>query len=255
MLKHRLRTLGLTLTAALSLMALFAIGAQAENLKTGGVLGLFTSSLGFPHTITGVLEHLTGSALVHGVLLVPGRNLSVLCSAGHVTQGQLLNQHEGLGVFEFLECLSYNLAGTTHLSECIIDDINKPGANDRTILAHAKFLPRLHEDLATHTQKLYLLVDIASATILYEKGTGCSLPHKNEVTGNPVCEATDVGAKKETEWLVTCNEAIQKLFLVNLGGTPPTIHGDRCFFGAFDCYIDANSIVTSLTGSALFGIV
>ena len=39
--KHGLKTFGVALVAALGLMALFAVGAGAENLKDGGKAGKF----------------------------------------------------------------------------------------------------------------------------------------------------------------------------------------------------------------------
>jgi hypothetical protein len=247
MRKH-LRALGASLAAALGLMAFFAVAAEAENLKDGGKAGSFTvlgsGPLAVGAKFTGKLEALTGTELVHGVLLVPGRSIQILCSTAHVTEGKFISSTEALVVFEYLECLTFNTGGE-HIANCKIDDPSHAGADDRIILGKAILLPKLHEDSATHTQKLFVLFEPDASevftVILYEKGKGCVLPHENKIGGSFVAEAKEIEEGKK--WLLTSNEATQKLFQVNLGGSPPAIHGDRILFGAFDSYIDANEVV------------
>jgi hypothetical protein len=251
MRKH-LTALGATLAAALGLMALFAVAAEAENLKDGGKAGSFTvlgsGPLAVGTKFTGKLKALTGTELTHSVLLVPGRSIQILCSAAHVTEGKIISTTEALAVLEYLECLTFNNGGE-HIVNCKIDDPTNPLIQDRTILVKALILPKLHEDLATKTQKLYVLIEPDGeflVAFLYEKGKGCALPHETFLQGSIIAEAKELEEGKK--WLLTLNEAIQKLFLVNLGGTPPVIHGDRLLFGTFDAYIDANAMV-ELTGA------
>jgi len=240
MIRHGLRVLGLSLMTVLSLMALFAVAAQAENLKDGGTPGLYLI-LGSSALVTGAsfltrLEKLTvkKEPELHGVLLVPGLNISILCSAAH-GDGRFLSDTQALVFLEFLECLTFVLSTGEHLASCIIDDPENALNDDRIVLAFAVGLPKLHE------KELFILFDGDGSSVLstihYLKETGCPLPLSPEIKGSPVGLLSEETAVVH---LITFNQEIQKLFQVKNGAV---IEGDRILYGAQEAFIDANATI------------
>jgi len=219
--KHGLRTLGLSIMAALGLMA-FAGVAQAATLSDGGKAGTFLVSLGtalVPNTTIGGLGTTTGT------LLVAGRNLDILCTHTHVLTGsKFISSTEGLLLLLFLGCETFE-----HNNHAVKLPCEIPG---KDIHAHAIIKPKLHEG------KLFVLASGAPFTkFTYASGTGCPLPLAVEISGSVVAEVEEDSASN----LVSLSEAIQKLF--QSGGV-----GDKLLYGTFESFVNADA-KAELTGA------
>jgi hypothetical protein len=218
--KLPIRAFGLTVMAALGLMAFTAVAAQAENLTDGGKAGLFqileNSALVKGATLTGKSEG-------HIRILEPGRNLTILCGKLDFLEGKFLSDQEALVVILYLECVALIFSNETEK----VPGCNLVGGDITTVL---RALAKKHEG------KSYILLEgdpTTIGTIEYESGKGCPLPLKNTVLGSVVGEVKTV----EGGQLLQFNEAIQKLF-----------PGDKINYGTFELILDA-SIVLELTGT------
>ena len=222
------RIFGLSLLAALGLMALSTVAAQAENLTNGGVAGQYRVLGAAPLVNETYLENQEGT----WKLLVAGRGLDIKCSSGHA-KGAFQSETQVLATLMFQECLVLEHNTTNHITNCEV--------LDKTINAVVLVLPRLHGG------KLYLLFegDPASqplATIVIH-GAMCPLPLSNPLKGSFVAE---IDPNEEVVLpLLLFSEAIQKLL------------GDKLQFGAFEGFIAASSLL-ELTGAhkgCKFGVV
>ncbi len=217
--KLRIRAFGLTVMAALGLVAFTAVAAQAENLTDGGKEGLF-QILGSSALVTGAT--LTGKSEGHIRILEPSRNLTILCGTLDFLEGKFLNDKEALVKILYLECVPLVFGEETEK----IAGCNLVGGDiTTTLLALAK----------KHEGKPYILLEgdpTTIGTIEYESGKGCPLPLKSTIVGSVVGEVKTVGVTQ----LVQFNETIQKLFQ------------DKINYGTNELILDA-SLVLELTGA------
>jgi len=213
--KSILKTFGLALMAACSLMAVFAVAAQAENLSDGGKAGNFLV-LGSSALVAGTT--FAGTAL-HGLLLIGSKNAYVLCTEGHIT-GTGLSASEILVEILYLGCKAFNDTTKAELGACPV--LGEPSKED--IKATAIGLAKLHEG------KLYILFENEPEKPFAEIkfGPECGIGVKVKVSGSVVAEVDNGNAA--ADHLINLSEAIQKLFQV--GGV-----GDKLLYGAAESFI------------------
>lgn len=220
--------LGLPFMIALSLLA-FSAAAQAAlpAESTPGAYKLLGSE------VLVALATFTGGQEGLGILLVPGRNLDVRCTAGHIENGNFRgNQFEALATVLYLGCKAFKHNSIEEIAGCKI-----PG---EMLTANAIFFPELHGG------QLFILGvpdgGPSFTTIKFETEKGCVLPIVNEVKGTV---SAQVPAAEEVEPLVKFSEAIQKLT------------GDKLLFGVFEAFANGSAKV-HLTGvhvGCKFGVV
>jgi hypothetical protein len=225
--KFGLRAFGLALVAVLGLMAFSAVAAQAANLTGGGEGGLFEILKGkvaveAGQKVTGELENWT-DGLLHGFLLVPNSNLSLLCSGLQVLQGEFKSDTEALAEVKFTGCKAFEFnPPKEELKECIV--VSKfVGGEVGVVVASAIVLAKKHE------KEGYVQFEpdggLVFTSILFEKGTACTLPAKNEIKGT-------LGA------LV---QGIATGSLITANGTIQTLMGDLLKFGANEAIVEGNA--------------
>ncbi len=219
-MRNSIKTFGLALMAACSLMALFAVGAQAENLKDGGKAGNFLV-LESKELVKGA--EFAGTAL-HGILLIEAKNAYILCPDGEIT-GKGLSESEILVVVLYLGCKAFNDKTKAQLGACPIENEH--------ITATAIGKAKLHEG------KLYILFEgeeieeggkKVKAPFAVVKFTGgeCGIGVAVKITGSVVAEVDNGNAA--VDHLIIFSEAIQKLFQV---GT----EGDHLLYGTSEAFI------------------
>ncbi len=171
--KRGLRAFGLTLVAAMGLMASMAAGASAITWDVGGkeIAGTVTAS--------GKLK--SGQT---ALLLVPAQSLVLHCTGFTVNEGSLLTNNTAHANLKYTGC-------TTK-----VKGVESAGCKPEILEVKAKVLPILHTD-----GLVYLLVHPLTAgqpftTIHYNEET-CALPPLPTVTGSTVfhCENITTGLK------------------------------------------------------------
>lgn len=223
--KSILKTFGLALMAACSLMAMFAVTAQAENLTDGGKAGNFLV-LGLSTLVAGT--EFAGTSL-HGILLIGLKNAYILCPDGEI-KGKGLSASEILVEVLYLSCKAFSDSTKAELGACPI--LGEPTKED--IKATAIGLARLHEN-AAHEVELYVLFEgepdglggrLPIAVVLF--GPECGIGVKVKITGSVVALVDNGNAA--VDHLITFSDAIQLLFQVN--GV-----GDKLLYGANEAFI------------------
>lgn len=225
--KSILKAFGVALMAALSLMAMLAVSAQAANLSDGGTAGNFTV-LGSNELVAGTT--ITGTGL-HGILLIASKNAYILCETGDVVEAKGLSLTEVLAVVRFLKCVARNHTTNALLAACPVEGENALGEKG-TIDANALGIAKLHEG-----KSFVLFVghgpEQLFATVKF--GPECGIGVKVKVSGSVVAEVDNNESK--TEHLLTFSEAIQKLFQVN--GV-----GDKLSYGSAESFVNGVAHVT-----------
>ncbi len=164
--KHTFRAFGLCLAAALSLVAFFAISAQAQELRILGAKA-------------GASESVGGEAVTEGLLLVPAQELIIHCAKFAVNEGTALVDGTIHGTIAF--------SGCTTLQKNVLVPGCKPA---EPISAKGLSL------LILHNSKNYVLIEPSKnakgefepfTTIKFNEET-CGLPPANKVTGSVVVE-------------------------------------------------------------------
>ncbi len=221
-MRNSIKTFGLALMAACSLMAVFAVAAQAENLSTGGTAGSF-SVLGSSALVAGATF---GGTALHGILLIGTKNAYILCTEGHIT-GKGLSASEILVEVLYLGCEAFNDTTKALLAACPIEN--------KDIKATAIGKAKLHEG------KPYILFESEKEKVFAEvKFTGgeCGIGVTVKVSGSVVAEVDNLNAA--ADHLITFSEAIQKLFQVS--GV-----GDKLLYGAAEAFIAGPSAAVPTT--------
>ncbi len=217
MRKHVLRTLGLSLMAALGLVALFASTASAADLTVpihGKLLVLGSEDL--TAGVTGKLGL--------GQLLVAGLSIEIHCVKGTVVSASITEPllGEGLGIFLFEECKVYPInpaTGVLTSAEPLACNIINGGEN-RHITAIAKIRVVQHEGVK------YLLAELEKEIeIEFKSGEGCPIPLKPKIKGTYAFEVTQ--AHQEVLTITAGLEPLQKLLGDKLlyGTNVGIIHG------------------------------
>jgi len=235
--KHMLRALGLSLLAALGLMAFTAAGAQAEALKgvAGKIKVLGVDAVG-PITVLGEQEKL-------GTLLVPGLKFEIVCEKVDVLEGKIISGAKGEGLAEllYLECVTWNLGLTVKLPCELLEDASPFAAG--SILAKVKLLVVLHE-VSAGVSDTYILATAdnekeegALASILYSTPSECPLPKLTEVKGSVVFKVTlgDLSLKQPEELYVLAT-ASQEL-------SSSGLFTDKLFYGVNEAFIDGSALL------------
>lgn len=199
MQKPTLRNFGLVLMAACSLMAVFAVGAQAENLSDGGKAGNFLI-LESSALVAGA--ELTGT-LLDSVKLAPSKNFYILCSSGDIT-GKGLSATEILFTILLLGCKTFNDLTKAELLACPI--LGVPSKEEITFTGIGK--AKLHEGA------LFIFFDTEKEKPFEEIkfGEECILGTKVKLAGT-LAALVDNG-NSAVDHLLIFSEPIQKL----LGG-------------------------------------
>jgi hypothetical protein len=216
--KHGLKVLGLSLMAALGLMAFSATGAQAVTHQAK-ILGKTFAELGIEE------EAIDGKVDVAGALLVKGQNLSLKCPKLTVPSGKILLTDIDIEIlFEICETFEFEHPSTK--LPCLIDDDVKPGLVDDSITVDALVLFVLSGSIR------YLLIEplagqnwITKIDFLDVTPGSCPLPDLVEIVGSLAVEITEGAAK---ELLVKeAPEAIQTALADKLkfGESKATIDG------------------------------
>jgi hypothetical protein len=187
------KAFGLSLMAALGLLAFSAMGAQAQ-FSVGGKTLLATA---------------TGSQINSGQLLVPGRNLELECHKGAVNSGHINETGtHATGQVTFSECLSRQLTEPKSPLPCFI----KGGS----IVANTLIVPVGGNALFSPTAPPNF------AVVSYEGGTECPLPLNNPVTGNLIGEVPALEAIKQ---ILVFKKSLQEgTHKLSFGGFASTIH-------------------------------
>jgi hypothetical protein len=209
--KFGLRAFGLALVAALGLMALMAVAAQAENLTDGGKPGLFLVNKEGALAKAGVTFEV--NQVGKGTLSVPGRNLGILCEVGTI-KGEFKSDTEALGNASFSKCSAWEFVkveeGKTHTNKlpCTV--------TEPIVVEKAIALPRKHEGAP------YVLLQedpVGSGfTVIKLTGAECALPKENKVTGTLGVAIDNNDTVTPT---VLASEAVQ------------TLLGSKLLFGTF----------------------
>jgi len=223
--KHWLRAFGLSIMAALGLMAFTAAAAQAGN-------GLFTvgGSAAAGQSITGEIK-------VLGELLVPARNLKIVCHKGQILSATL-GHKVGLGNVKFEECLVLDLEGNP-ISGCEV-------TNGKTITTLAQVLAVLGKD-----GNLYALFepDVGATSleltalftnVTFEPGKGCVLPLTNPVRGS-VSALVSTGLTSE-------------LPLLEFAPAHQTTTGDGLHYGTASSHIVGGATLRTVVGKLAIGV-
>ena len=227
--KHRLRALGVSLMAALGLMALFAVAAQAEGLSDGGKAGKFLIE-GSGTLVKGAT--FTGAQVGIGKLIIPKKNAYVECKTGKVTTGTGISETEVLAVVRFEECKAFELSTGNSLAFCPV--LGEPSAE--TIDATAIALPKLHES------KLFILFENEPGKVFAEIkfGPECGIGVKVKVSGSVVAEV-DNGLSQNIH-TITFSEGIQRLFQKR-NAKDEFEAGDRLLYGAVEAFLIGSATV------------
>jgi hypothetical protein len=201
------RALGLSLLSALCLVAVFAASAQA------GEAGTFFLKNKESKEVTFLEVKGKGSQEGTGTLLVPGRNLTISCTTGTLSNAVLKTTTEGTGEITFSGCSALN-----HKTGAAL-----PCKVTEPIVASGKIKPFLHEKT-----KKYVTAEPKEVggnfTVVELTGVECTLPVKNPVTGFVSAEVTTNDAVVD---LITASEAFSKLVK------------DTLKFGGFEAFVNA----------------
>jgi hypothetical protein len=181
--KHGVKVLGLSLIAALGLMAVSAAGAQAQTgwLVGGAFIGATQGVEGEIHPLNATEKHLvlSGEAL--------GAKVKILCKALAVDDGLLFANEaaEGLATLLYSTCETF-LNGS-------LSAVCKPA---EPITANVKFKAILHNSLT------YLLFEPDNSTVftnLKFPNAGCLLKPERPIAGSFVVECLTEELKTMTE--------------------------------------------------------
>lgn len=217
-MKH-FRTLGLCLMAALSLMAFVgATQASALFLENGATI---TSDLTGSAEIVGLEKEQT---VKHGVLLVPAKELEILCTEVKVTDGLLLKETVLIkGILEFTNCKNFQKGKES------------AGCKPKEPITTSKILAHLilHETLT------YALLEPETGTkfttIDYNEET-CALPDA-EVKGTLVAEG--LGENYELHATTKVDYLLQELVNHLITEASRTLFPkDILSYGANEAFID-----------------
>lgn len=186
--KHVLRAFGLSLLAALSLMAVIAAGAQAENLA--GTAGVF-KILGT--TVEGAAEETaTGETVENSVLIVLGLNTEIKCTAIDVTEGKIKASGDANVIILFLGCEAYAISTGELLANCKTVG-PEPEKLSGDIKVEALVLVLLHNSV-TYIKAEPKTGATRFARIKFE--AGCSLTNPIDVTGSAIFNVTQTEVKE-----------------------------------------------------------
>lgn len=253
MQKHSFRTLGLSLLAALSLMALGVAGAQAANLVNGTTNGagkikiLGADASGFPISATGEQE---GS----GTLLIPALNTEIVCEKLTVVAAntKITSIDGGSAEVLYEKCEYWGTKTTKHVSgvelleltvklPCeILEDSATLAA--KAITAKGTLLVFLHEG------RSYVLAEGAPfASVLITTPSECPLPKLVNVSGSLVFEVT-------TGDLNVGGAVLKILIKASKALSGSGLFPDKLLFGANTAYVDGSAEVW-LASDCTWGVI
>lgn len=225
------KALGLSLLAALSVMALSATGASAGEVKGDVTLG--ANLLAAQQTVGAEL-----ALPAHSSLLVPNLNFAIRCNTASLANGVInplvAGVTRGSGKVSFKECNAFEhkvpaekdpLLGLPALTKCTIE--GSPGAAKGEIVAEAVI--QIVRNKANGTA--YVLVgpkenekkEKVFTRIIFGPLCGALAEEEIEVTGSLVGESLGTAIKNAVK---EAPEAIQLLF------------GDKLMFGTNQAFLD-----------------
>lgn len=204
MKQYSLKVLGLSVLAALGLMAFAAVGAQAGEVL---VLGKQAT----------VGQEISGSQEGEGKLLVPALKLEIRCANFDVLEGKITKsgtEAEGKGAILYLGCTAWGLnAEKTALIELTSCHLLDNSGTEKDITAKAI----LKIDLKEGSTLIVASPEVAGtnfAKIKFTAGLGCTLTTPIEIKGEAgfkvITGNLQGGGAAVVEPLVESSEAIQK---------------------------------------------
>jgi hypothetical protein len=215
-MRRSMKILGLSLVAALSLMALTAAGAQAGEFKVGGKT----------FTAAGVTSETVGGTLPLGILLV-SNGLEIHCNKGDVKHALAKQGGTASAELLFLECkVLNNKFCTIYPTE---EDLEEETNSGRIIAAGSG-------ELILHSGAHYLKAASASFSTVYMGGPACTLPAKNVVSGSTALSLPSALSELVEQPVSTINAATEALLKVQL------------FYGKETATLDGAAGAAKLTG-------
>jgi hypothetical protein len=230
--KHTLKALGLSLIAALGLMAFSAGAAQAGEIQVEGSAALATG-----RTVNATQEG-------EGTLLVPSLNIEIVCKKLTAANTTVTSGPLGTASAEVLyeECVVWSIQKETEklievLTSC---QILASGATKTKGHITAKGVGKiiLHN---ANTETFLLAEGAPFATVEFTKGIGCALTNPVKVSGAVVFKVVTgnlipSAANKVVKPLIEASKTLQKLI------------GDKLLYGVNEAFIDGSALL-ELTGS------
>lgn len=209
--KRGLEALSLFVLAALSLMAFTATGAHATSLPGLSTPGEYQINL-----TSALLATIHGKQSEVASLLVQGRNLTVDCEAGLLTNGKINHLADASVTLLFEKCVVWNHALTKELP-CTVKSTGE-GAGSIAVTALA--FPTLHGG------KNYVLFEppegATNLSLVEFHGAECPLPLSNPLKGSFTAE-------------VTLNDMVKPVLIFS--GAIQELTGDKMTLGSFEAFI------------------
>lgn len=203
--KQGLRALGLSILAALGLMAFTATAAQASGtFLVAGLSGSWTAEA------TG-----KGENILESYLQVLKLNLKLACHQISVTNAKISNAGHGTGTISFSSCLVTDNAG-----------------NEVDCTLHEPINANVLALVVLHNSKPYILFSPTGANFAVVKSLGefCTLPKEAAVTGSVVVSISNPDGDDVTKLISTKN--MLSLFTA-----------DKLFYGAHEGHLVADAEV------------
>jgi hypothetical protein len=216
------RALSLSLVGALSLLAFSAVSAQAGKFKLTDPATGQTAEL---------LALITGEQIGEGLLLVPGRNLTIKCTGGNLEPGaEIINGNEGLAKIEFTGCTTHEHKSPFGAIACKVDNP----------LATVKALPILHGG-----ERYVLFEPDAPATLFTTVillDASCPLPEENPVHGTVLALLDNNDTAKPELLFKHVPTSLEKSL------------GDVLKFGGFESTIEGTAYILAINAHKDFKI-
>lgn len=229
--RHGIKVLGLSLIAALGLMAFTAAAAQAGEFSltngTPETTGTFTAK--------GVASESIEGSVALGELLVPGLGISFHCTGGNITGTVLLKDasskaiahanilYTGCTVKGNKFCQVYETHANM-LAETNVGNIAASGLGELILMG------------GQH----YLLVESASFATLYllTSAKGCTLPLENAVNGSTVLFIPNALTQSQNQTLIPLTQAELETLFPN----------HKLFYGTQAAWLDGGTATVALSG-------
>jgi hypothetical protein len=282
---HGLKAIGLSLVAAIGLMAFTATAQAAEELILKSRHEILLLNSGGTIPTNGVSTTVIGRQVGTAILKIPGKNSEIRCEKGAVTEASIENEADtkknpegeelteksesgnaamGKGKIEFSKCKVFEESSGKELTACTTEfNKNNPegkeveGKREATPSAKVLILDFLHFHKSTIAgevlERHYLIIRITplgavTFPALFTKlkfGGLCALPENVEVKGNVAAEFPQTDAK------------VQKVAFDGASAAGKAISKDaktKLTFGANEAFIKGE-VEAELTGEPVWGLM
>jgi hypothetical protein len=274
---HGLKAIGLTLLAAIGMMAFTASAQAAEELTLKSRhLAILLNSGTFLKTET--VTTATGKQIGTAILKIPGKNSEIRCETGTVSEASAENETDtkknpageelkeisasgtsamGKGKIQFSKCKVFSESAGTELAACTkAFNENNPEKIGSEAAPSAKvlvlFFLHLHKstiagEVLEHHIWIVRLTPLAGTAFTTLKfGGTCALPEKVEVTGSASTEVPQTDA------------VIQKASFDGASAAGKAVSKDantKLNFGANEAFIKGEIEVELQTGGVPWGVM